>query len=349
MYILHFFLLQVFVFVASSSENETPKFISSHGKTQENLDINSREGDGVIQGWIRGRRSKVLDKPLESQVEFREQVDGASSITKNDHDSLSISTAEEVPTFLLSNSNTNDASLGIGTEKIDMQKTDDKEAKKSSTVEPRLDIPVVRIAGIQRQNKNVEMISSKINQNRRLRTKGPIRRQEVDHISIVTEAPALELTSVSPLESSLGGLTDSTSALSSSSSSSYMDFVKNYTTSVVMPRAYHLVNEVADHENCVERISCEISARYLHNEWNGSWRSIVNKGWISRFLSYLWSNHPTVNRIARSLGAAGFREEETRKFQQDTDHTDNISSRSCTNPCGRYICQPKSFLNKYFS
>lgn len=54
---------------------------------------------------------------------------------------------------------------------------------------------------------------------------------------------------------------------------------------VALPRslAYDFGAKLIDTEQCVERISCEISARYLHKHWEqGNWRSIANTSWISR-------------------------------------------------------------------
>ncbi|ODM92642.1 hypothetical protein Ocin01_14039 [Orchesella cincta] len=411
----------LFVFVTSSSQNGTPNLSSLHGNIQETPVNDSREADGVISGWIRGRRTKVLDKPLESQLNFQETDNQDKA---KDHDNLS---TQKVPTFsLLSGYSVKNGSFGLEAEKSDMQRTDNQ-PNKSITVEIDYNIPEAGVAGNQRQNKNVAMINSKTSQKRRLRTKGkqeslfndglkthdfkalvkpdintnyiahgPIRRQEADVslISLATEGP-IELTSVSPIESSFGGLTGlqslpplsilqfikllvavtpfmipiifiplliltigifmipvtrsnifldvgdfrSFKGYTTSVWSPYMGSIKNFTTSVVMPRALQFANEVSDHESCVEKISCEISARYLHDGWNGSWRSIANRGWISRIMSVLWRNHPTVGRIARSLDVDGLNAEESKS---------NKTSRSITNDCSRYTCQPITFIRKYF-
>ncbi len=48
--------------------------------------------------------------------------------------------------------------------------------------------------------------------------------------------------------------------------------------------AYEIGTKLLDTEECVERLSCEISERYLsYSNWEqGNWRSVVNRSWISR-------------------------------------------------------------------
>lgn len=49
--------------------------------------------------------------------------------------------------------------------------------------------------------------------------------------------------------------------------------------------AYEIGSKLLDTEECVERLSCEISERYLsYSNWEqGNWRSVVNRSWISRY------------------------------------------------------------------
>lgn len=61
--------------------------------------------------------------------------------------------------------------------------------------------------------------------------------------------------------------------------------IKDFTGNVLVPRAEQFYNALISHEQCVERISCEISARlHIQPNWDerAGWRSIANASWISR-------------------------------------------------------------------